>query len=243
MKGPWPPPQPCFAPRIGEYLARLEQAPLATLLAQPAALARAFRRSTELLGLKVECLDVPATWILHSVGWPATIGEHGIELGPAPKAPRTGGETASSGPLAAVREALRLLPEMNPSPATLLALPSPATLAWVGRGEEWARAVLQAFVRSVGELDLLCGVMFDGDDGVAALVGVLEHYGLAPLCIRRVADTRPAPMWAMVARALPLETLALTGFDRLVTTDGPLAAGVAPEDLLRISRAFARVSA
>jgi hypothetical protein len=246
------------------------------LLASPATLGRALRRASELLGLSVECLDVPAAWILHSAGWPATVGEHGINLGPAPAELRAPMETANSGPLAAVREALRALPPVLTAPATLIALPSPATLAQAageqlcssgphhgrdsgqiasprrgeadarsaaGEGEaDWARSTLQAFVRSVGELDVLAGVMLDGDDAVPVLGRLLDHYQLTPVCVRRPADTRPLPPGAIVARALPIDTLtgpalATAGFasDTLVTTDGPVAALVAPEELLRVS--------
>jgi len=249
---PWPPRGLCFAPRLGDYLARLEQEPLGSLLARPAALGRALRRASELLGLTVECLDVPAAWILHSAGWPATLGEHGINLGPAPAELRAPTDTAGKGPLLAVREALGALPPVSTAPATLIALPSPATLvraAGPGR-EDWARSTLQAFVRSVGELDVLAGVMLDGDDAVPVLGRLLDHYQLTPVCIRRPADTRPLPPGALVARALPIDTLtgpalatACLASDTLVTTDGPVAALVTPEDLLRASRAVASLHA
>jgi len=237
---------PCFAPRLGEYLARLEQEPLGSLLGRPAALARALRRASELLGLRVECLDVPAPWILHSAGWPATIGPHGMDLGPAPAALRAPLETIGNGPLAAVREALRALPPLTVPPATLIALPSPATLAQAaGAGhEKWSRAVLQAFVRFLGELDVLVGVMLEGDDGVSALGRLLDHYELTAVCIRRPAEPRPVPPGALLARALPIDVLtgpalatACVASDTLITTDGPVAPLVAPEELLRASRA------
>ena len=299
---PWPPRGLCFAPRLGDYLARLEQEPLGSLFARPAALGRALRRASELLGLRVECLDVPAAWILHSAGWPATVGEHDVKLGPAPAELRAPMETAGNGPLLAVREALRALPPVSTSPATLIALPSPATLAQAageqlcssgphhgrdsgriasprrgeadaregasvasggggggagpevpeggsaaGEGEaDWARAVLQAFVRSVGEMNVLAGVMLDGDDAIPVLGRLLDHYQLTPVCIRRPADTRPHPPGVIVACALPIEVLtgpalatAWLASDTLVTTDGPVAALVTPEDLLRVSRAVA----
>ena len=242
--GAWPPRHRCFAPRLGEYLARLKPAPLASLLARPAALARAFRRASELLELEVECLDVPASWILHSAGWPATVGEHGIELGPASAELRAPIETVGNGPLLAVQEALRALPPLATTPATLLALPSPTKLAQAaGEGKaNWARAALQAFVRSVGELDLLAGVMLDGDDGLAALGPLLDHYRLTPVCIRRPSDTRLLPPGVMAARALPIEAIMVSApgeADSLVTTDGPVSPLVAPEELLRASRAVA----
>jgi hypothetical protein len=237
---PWPPREPCFAPRLGDYLARLEQESLGSLLTRPAALGRALRRATLLLGLSVECLDVPAAWILHSAAWPATIGEHGIELGSAPSELRAPLETAGSGPLLAVREALRALPPAATAPATLVALPSPATLARAGSvADEWSRAVLQVFVRSLGEMDVLAGVMLDGDDGAPALGRLLDHYQLTPVCIRRPADTRPLPPGAIAARALPIEALIgpALAWETLVTTDGPVVPLVAPEELLRASRA------
>jgi hypothetical protein len=238
-RGHWPPRAPCFAPRLGEYLARLEQEPLPSLLARPAALARALRRASELLELEVECLDVPATWILHSAGWPAAVGERGIELGAAPSTLPSPAEIVKSGPLAVVREALRALPPANAAPATLLALPSPARLAEAARDEGYWRACLQTLVRSVGELEVLAAVMLDGDDGVAALHGVLAHYQLAAVCIRRPGDARPLPAGAIVARAWPLEMLAGAAPDEsalLITTDGAVSPEVAPEDLLRASR-------
>jgi hypothetical protein len=222
----------------------LQQEPLASLFARPAALGRALRRASELLALEVECLDVPATWILHGAGWPATVGEQGIELGPAPVALRPPVETASNGPLAAVREALRALPPSSAPPATLMALPSPATLALAaGAGhEKWAQATLRAFVRLVGEIDVVVGVMLDGDDGVAALGGLLDHYGFTPVCLRGVGDSRPAPVGALVARALSIEALmggAPGELGPLVTSDGPVAPLVEPEHLLRAGRAMA----
>ena len=247
---PWPPRGVCFAPRLGDYLARLEQEPLGSLLGRPAALGRALRRASELLSLTVECLDVPAAWILHSAGWPAALGEHGIELGSAPAAPHAPLETASNGPLAAVREVLRALPPVTDAPATLIALPSPATLAQMaGASDDWSRAVLQAVARSLGELDVLAGVMFDGDDGVPALGRILDHYQLTAVCIRRPADTRPVPPGARVARALSIGTLTSSALatvdlapDTLITTDGPVATLVAPEELLHASRAVAALT-
>lgn len=240
----WPPQGACFAPRLGEYLARLEQQPLAALLAQPASLGRALRRASNLLALEVECLDVPATWMLHSAGWPGSVGEHGVELGCAPAELRAPAETVGGGPLAAVREALRTLPPFVAGPATLIALPSPATLAEAAgpNREPWSRGVLQALIRAVGELDVLVGVMFEGDDGVASLAGVLAHYRLSPVCIRRLADTRPPPPSAFIARALSLEALiagSSSARDPLVTSDGALPALAEPEDLVKASRALA----
>ncbi|MBN2575015.1 MAG: hypothetical protein JXP73_10670 [Deltaproteobacteria bacterium] len=241
----WPPQGPCFAPRLGEYLARLEQAPLSSLLARPDALARAFRRASELLSLDVECLDVPAAWILRSAGWPATVGERGIALGSQPAALRAPAETIDCGPLLAAREALRSLPPSNTPRTTLIALPSPAVLTQATAGRaDWARAMVQALVRSFGESGIPAGVLFDEDDGVTELGRLLDHYQLAPICVRRSQDARPVPSGAMVARALPL--VALTGgapgslgTDALVTTDGPVASEVAPEDLLRAARTVA----
>jgi hypothetical protein len=242
----WPPRQPCFLPRLGDYLARLEQEPLASLLARPAALARALRRAGDLLSLTVECLDVPAAWLLHSAGWPATVGEHGIALGSAPAEPRAPAETVKSGPLAAVCEALRSLPPSQREPVTLLALPSPASLARAAGGElgDWPRAALQALLRTVGELGALAGILFDDDEGVTSLGRLLEHYQLTPVCVRGPEDARPAPAGAAVARALPLPALAggapAAGLvrERLVTTLGAVAAEVAPQDLLRASQAM-----
>jgi hypothetical protein len=205
----------------------------------------------------VECLDVPAAWILHSAGWPATVGEHGIELGSKPNTLRSPLETAANGPLFAVREAIRALPPSSAAPATLVTLPSPATLAMAaGAGREseanplrvselkdWSRAVLQALVRSLGELDVLAGVMFDGEDGAPALGRLLDHYQLTPVCIRLPADTRPLPQGALGVRALSLEALAASAVaavddasETLVTTDGPVSPLVVPEELLRASR-------
>jgi hypothetical protein len=204
-----------------------------------------------LLSLTVECLDVPAAWILHSAGWPATLGERGMELGPAPATLRAPPETAGNGPLAAVREALRALPLLTAAPSTLVALPSPATLAQAaGAGvpisDQWSRAVLQAFVRCLGEMDVLAGVMLDGDDGVSELSRMLDHFQLTAVCIRGPADPRPLPPGALAARALPIDgltgpALATAGIasDTLITTDSPVAVLVAPEDLLRASRAVA----
>jgi len=238
----WPPRHVCFAPRLGGYLARLQQEPLGSLLARPAALGRALRRASELLALTVECLDVPAAWILHSAGFSATVGDDSVALGPAPAELRAPLAAAAEGPLLAVREALRKLPPANPAPATLVALPSPALLAQAaGAGrEDWARAVLQAIVRSLGELDVLAGVMFDGDDAVSALGRSLEHYRLTPVCVRRGDDSRPLPPGALAARALidlsPTHTT--PGSELLLTTDGPVSPRVPPEDLLRTSRAL-----
>jgi hypothetical protein len=217
--------------------------PLTALLARPPLLGRALRRSSELLALEVECLDVPAAWILHGAGWPATVGEHGIALGPAPAEPRPPAEAGKSGPLAAVAEALRALPPSGRRLATLLALPSPEGLARAaGReGEPWSRATLQAFLRSVGELDVLVGVMFDGDDGAEALRGVLDHYQLAPVCIRQAGDARPVPPGAVVARAVGIEVAggALVECASIVTSDGPVSPLVEPEILVKASRAMA----
>ena len=112
--------------------------------------------------------------------------------------------------------------------------------------EKWSRAVLQAFVRCLGEMDVLAGVMLDGDDGVPALGRLIEHYQLTAVCIRRPADPRPLPPGALGAYALSIE--ALTGSalaeacltsNTLITTAGPVAALVVPEELLRASRAVA----
>jgi hypothetical protein len=198
-----------------------------------------------LLVLEVECLDVPAAWILHSAGWPATIGEHGIALGPAPAELRAPSESVKGGPLYAVREALRTLPPSKTALATILSLPSPATLAKAAgaASQQWSRGTLQAFVRSVGELDVLAGVMVDGDDGVTALGGLLDHYRLSPVCTRQPGDTSSLPAGALVARALSIEALAGGDFgeqEYLLTTDGPVALLVLPEELLRASRAVAK---
>jgi hypothetical protein len=159
-----------------------------------------------------------------------------MDLGPAPAALRAPLETIGNGPLAAVREALRALPPLTVPPATLIALPSPATLAQAaGAGhEKWSRAVLQAFVRFLGELDV----------GVSALGRLLDHYELTAVCIRRPAEPRPVPPGALLARALPIDVLtgpalatACVASDTLITTDGPVAPLVAPEELLRASRA------
>ena len=248
--GRWPPQRLCFVPRLGDYLARLEHASLASLLARPAALARALRWASELLGLRVECLDVPAAWILHAAGWPAAFAEHGIEIGPPPAEAPAAHETAERGPLLAVRDALRALPASTSAPATLISLPSPATLASAaGAGhEEWSRAVLQALIRSLGQIDVLSGVMFDDDDGILALGRLLDHFQLTPICVRRPSDNRPPPPGALVARAVTLDALAnrspeIAGVasEMLATTDGPVSPNVAPEDLLRASRRVAGV--
>jgi hypothetical protein len=241
----WPPGRPCFAPRLGDYLARLAQQSLAALLDRPAGLARALRQASTLLTLDVECLDVPTAWILHSAGWPATEGEQGMVLGSAPSELRGAVEIASHGPIRAVVEAVRAVRAMSTpvGPATLVALPSPAALAEAaGPGRsDWSRTVLQALVRSLGELDCLAGILFDGDDGVPALGRLLDHYRLAAICVRRHGDTRAAPPGASVARALPLATLVsasevdLAGA-LLVTTDGGVAPSVAPEDLVRAAK-------
>jgi hypothetical protein len=244
--GRWPPHGRVFAPRLGDYLARLEQATLASLFARPAALGRALRRASQLLALEVECLDVPAAWILHAAGWPATVGDHGVQLGGAPAKLRPPAETAGAGPLFAVREALRALPPPPSAPATLIALPSPVTLARLAPAVDpaWARDTLQALVRSLGELDLLAGAMLDGDDGVTALGRMLDHHQLAAICIRRWDDPRPAPPGALLARALSIDAFcdgasaANLPAETLVTTDGPVAPDVPPETLLQASRAF-----
>jgi hypothetical protein len=91
----------------------------------------------------------------------------------------------------------------------------------------------------LGELDVLAGVIFDGDDGVPALGRLLDHYQLTPVCIRRPGDARPMPPAAIAARALSIEALMGGKFgesELLMTTDGPVASLVAPEALLRASR-------
>ncbi len=214
----WPPRLPCFVPRLGEYLGRLEQQPMSALLAQPHLLGRALRRASTLFELEVECLDVPAAWL----------GD-------------------DEGPRLAIREALRALRTLGGAevPATLIAVPSPAALAALGgRGEASARSLLQTFLRSLGELDLLAGVMFDGDDG--ALGRVLAHYRMAGICIRGMDHDAVTPPGALVARPLPLATLAkgippeLTTAE-LMTTDGPVDPAVTPEELVEVSRAVARM--
>jgi hypothetical protein len=206
----WPPRTASFVPRLGDYLARLEQQPIEELLARPAALGRALRQASKLLGLQVECLDVPGAWILRSAGWPTSTDGQG--LGPPP---------------AELATLLAL-----PSPAVL------GKAAGADR-QGWARGVLQLFLRLVGEGNVVTGVMFEGDDGASSLAGVLAHYGLAPVCIRGVEDRRPAPAGALIARALPLagpvEEDAASA-DRLITTDGAVHPSVPPEDLLRASR-------
>jgi hypothetical protein len=243
----WPPRGICFVPRLGEYLARFEQEPLASLFGRPAALARALRRASTLLALEVECLDVPAAWILHSAGWPATVGDASIVLAGAPTEIRTPVESLTQGPLLAAIASLRTLrsPTTASAPATLVALPSPATLAKsAGAGQaEWSRAVLQALVRALGDLDFLAGIMLDGDDGVATLGRLLDHYQMTAVCMRPPGDTRSVPPGALAARALPITSLAGaakvdTGGALLVTCDGPVSSSVAPDDLMRASRAI-----
>jgi hypothetical protein len=235
----WPPRTASFVPRLGDYLARLEQQPIEELLARPAALGRALRQASKLLGLQVECLDVPGAWILRSAGWPTSTDGQG--LGPPPAELLPAAETTNRGPLATVRQALAALPPASSPLATLLALPSPAVLGKAAGADRqgWARGVLQLFLRLVGEGNVVTGVMFEGDDGASSLAGVLSHYGLAPVCIRGVEDRRPAPAGALIARALPLagpvEEDAASA-DRLITTDGAVHPSVPPEDLLRASR-------
>ena len=193
---------------------------MSALLDRPATLGRALRRASTLLGLEAECLEVPAAW-----------------LGDEDERPRL-----------AVLEALRTLRALDQpgAPATLVALPSPATLALVApEGEAQFRATLQRFLRAVGELGILAGVMWDGDDGATALGGVLAHYEMTAICIRRVGDDAAVPPGALVARAMPLSELAgampaALGAAPFVTADGPVDPAVAPEELLAVSRAVGR---
>lgn len=203
---------PCFVPRLGEVLARLAQQPIAALLARPDALGRALRQASTLLGLEAECLEVPAAWLAGDRAHPP-----------------------------AVREALRTLrARAQPdAPASLVAVPSPVTLTRAtGTSESDARAILLGFLRSLGEADVLAGVMLDGDDGVAALGGLLGHFGLTPISIRRPGGDAAVPPGTLVARALPLAALATHTAAELVTTEGPVDAAVAPEALRTMCRAF-----
>jgi hypothetical protein len=205
---------------------------MSALLDRPATLGCALRRASRLLGLEAECLEVSAAWL--------AAGDGGARR-------------------AAVRDGLRALHalEQTDPPATLVAVPSPATLARPSGGragepspgsplsDEAARSALQAFLRSLGELDVLAGVMFDGDDGVAALGGILTHYGMTAICIRRAGDDAAAPPGALVARALPMASLlgaaaTARGTAVIITTDGQVDPTVAPRDLLEVSRAVAR---
>jgi hypothetical protein len=207
-------------PRLGDYLGRLEQQPMSALLARPDALGRALGRASALLGLEAECLDVPPAWLA----------------------------AADETPRLAAREGLRTLAALGRAdpPATLVAVPSPATLArQSGRDADFARSALQSFLRSLGEIDVLAGVMFDGDDGVAALSGILGHYGMTAICIRGPADAAPVPRGALIARAAHWAELAeasptLQDPVTLITTQGPVDPTVAPEELLAVSRAMAR---
>ncbi len=208
------------------------------LLSRPARLAGALRRSSELLGLEVECLEISAEWIL-GVG-----GAHHQLHAPA--------ELMRTGPLAAVREALQALPRSPRAPATLVALPSPATLAAADGGTvspDAARATLQAIVRSLGELDRLAGVMVLGDDGIGALGRLLEFYQLTPISVRRPSDPPPCEPGALVALAVPLlgstpvalSSAALLTTATLVTTEGPVGSDVSADALLSASRVWGAV--
>ena len=194
----WPPRLPCFVPRLCEYLARIEQRPLSALLGRPDALGRALRRASTLLELEAECLEVPVAW-----------------LGVEEDRPRLA--------LCAALGTLRNL-DQSTAPATLIAVPSPETLARASGGNEHdARSVLQALLRSLGELDVLAGVMLDGDDGVAALGGILDHYGMTAICIRGASDESAGLPGVLVARAYALAALtkrvpAASGTTALITT-------------------------
>jgi hypothetical protein len=95
-------------------------------------------------------------------------------------------------------------------------------------------------VRSLGELDLLAGVLLTADEAYDALYRMLDHYQLTSILLRRPGDVRPARLGTLAALAVELdaEPDALLGETKLVTTERPIPWDTEPETLIRASRAW-----